>query len=103
MIYMLLDFTYGYALDEHEIQGDMKNASEIILGLRLAYYYFVRGKYAISFDVFRTKANGYKELFKLDNVLMYIYNHEYKSLQSGQRLFIFLQIDEFQIIYKDRK
>ncbi|PKC53681.1 hypothetical protein RhiirA1_543118 [Rhizophagus irregularis] len=34
MLYMLLDLTNGYALDEYEIQGDIKIASEIILGLR---------------------------------------------------------------------
>ncbi|GES96875.1 hypothetical protein GLOIN_2v1729495 [Rhizophagus clarus] len=103
MLYMLLDFSNGYALDEYEIQGDMKIASEIILGLRLAYYFFVNEKYVMSFEMFRIKANEYKHLFKLDNVLAHIYSHEHERLQPGQHLFIFLQIDEFQLIFKDRK
>ncbi|GET50700.1 hypothetical protein GLOIN_2v994729 [Rhizophagus irregularis DAOM 181602=DAOM 197198] len=103
MLYMLLDFSNGYALDEYEIQGDMKIASEIILGLRLAYYFFVKKKYVMSFAMFSTKANEYKHIFKLDNVLAHIYSHEHKRLQPGQHLFIFLQIDEFQLIFKDRK
>ncbi|GET63916.1 hypothetical protein GLOIN_2v1729495 [Rhizophagus irregularis DAOM 181602=DAOM 197198] len=37
MLYMLLDFTNGYALDEYEIQKDIKIASEIILGLRVKW------------------------------------------------------------------
>ncbi|PKB94397.1 hypothetical protein RhiirA5_479173, partial [Rhizophagus irregularis] len=103
MLYMLLDFSNGYALDEYEIQGDMKIASEIILGLRLAYYFFVKKKYVMSFAMFSTKANEYKHIFKLDNILTHIYSHEHKRLQPGQHLFIFLQIDEFQLIFKDRK
>ncbi|CAB4390094.1 unnamed protein product [Rhizophagus irregularis] len=103
MLYMLLDFSSGYALDEYEIQGDMKIASEIIFGLRLAYYFFVNEKYVWSFAMFSTKANEYKHIFKLDNVLAHIYSHEHKRLQPGQHLFIFLQIDEFQFILKDRK
>ncbi|GBC33571.2 uncharacterized protein OCT59_007697 [Rhizophagus irregularis] len=103
MLYMLLDFSNSYALDEYEIQEDMKIASEIILGLRLAYYFFVKKKYVMSFAMFSTKANEYKHIFKLDNVLAHIYSHEHKRLQPGQHLFIFLQIDEFQLIFKDRK
>ncbi|CAB5394364.1 unnamed protein product [Rhizophagus irregularis] len=96
MLYMLLDFTNGYALDEYEIQGDIKIASEIILGLRLAYHYLVHKKYVMSFTVFRTKSNEYKQCFRLSNVLLYIHNLEHESLiQRGKHLFIFLQIDEF--------
>ncbi|GBC17856.2 hypothetical protein GLOIN_2v1729495 [Rhizophagus irregularis DAOM 181602=DAOM 197198] len=59
--------------NEYEIQGDIKIASEIILGLRLS------------------------------NVLLYIHNLEHESLiQRGKHLFIFLQIDEFQLIFKER-
>jgi hypothetical protein len=103
ILHMLLDFSNGYTLVEYEIQGDMEIASEIILGLRLAYYFFVNEKYVMSFSMFCTKANEYKHLFKLDNVLAHIYNHEHKRLQPGQHLFIFLQIDEFQYIFKDRE
>jgi hypothetical protein len=99
---MLLDFTNGYALDEYEIQGNVKIASEIIFGMRLAYYHFIYKKYIMSFTMFCMKANEYKQLFMLDNVLTHIYIHELKSLQPGQHLFIFLQIDEFQLIFKDR-
>lgn len=103
MLYMLLDFTNGYALDEYEIQGDIKIASEIILGLRLAYHYLVHKKYVMSFTVFRTKSNEYKQFFRLSNVLLYIHNLEHESLiQRGKHLFIFLQIDEFQQIFKER-
>ncbi|CAB5382550.1 unnamed protein product [Rhizophagus irregularis] len=66
MLYMLLDLTDGYALDEYEIQGNIKIASEIILGLRLAYHYLVHKKYVMSFTVFpnfqRAKWGG--KLFK---------------------------------------
>ncbi|CAB5364583.1 unnamed protein product [Rhizophagus irregularis] len=103
MLYMLFDFTNGYALDEYEIQGDIKIASEIILGLRLAYHYLVHKKYVMSFTVFRTKSNEYKQFFRLSNVLLYIHNLEHESLiQRGKHLFIFLQIDEFQLIFKER-
>ncbi|UZO07637.1 uncharacterized protein OCT59_027917 [Rhizophagus irregularis] len=103
MLYMLFDFTNGYALDEYEIQGDIKIASEIILGLRLAYHYLVHKKYVMSFTVFRTKSNEYKQCFRLSNVLLYIHNLEHESLiQRGKHLFIFLQIDEFQLIFKER-
>jgi hypothetical protein len=83
ILHMLLDFSNGYALVEYEIQGDMEIASEIILGLRLAYYFFVNEKYVMSFSMFCTKANEYKHLFKLDNVLAHIYSHEHKRLQPG--------------------
>ncbi|PKY32201.1 hypothetical protein RhiirB3_105940 [Rhizophagus irregularis] len=103
MLYMLFDFTNGYALDEYEIQGDIKIASEIILGLRLAYHYLVHKKYVMSFTVFRTKSNEYKQCFRLNNVLLYIHNLEHENLiQRGKHLFIFLQIDEFQLIFKER-
>ncbi|CAB5104331.1 unnamed protein product [Rhizophagus irregularis] len=103
MLYMLFDFTNGYALDEYEIQGDIKIASEIILGLRLAYHYLVHKKYVMSFTVFRTKSNEYKQFFRLSNVFLYIHNLEHESLiQRGKHLFIFLQIDEFQLIFKER-
>ncbi|GBC22477.2 hypothetical protein GLOIN_2v1729495 [Rhizophagus irregularis DAOM 181602=DAOM 197198] len=62
MLYMLFDFTNGYALDEYEIQGDIKIASEIILGLRLAYHYLL---------IFKERNEGEK-LFKQ---LMYILGH----------------------------
>ncbi|CAB5382558.1 unnamed protein product [Rhizophagus irregularis] len=103
MLYMLLDLTNGYALDEYEIQGNIKIASEIILGLRLAYHYLVHKKYVMSFTVFRTKSNEYKQCFRLNNVLLYIHNLEHENLiQRGKHLFIFLQIDEFQLIFKER-
>ncbi|UZO27873.1 uncharacterized protein OCT59_021426 [Rhizophagus irregularis] len=74
MLYMLFDFTNGYALDEYEIQGDIKIASEIILGLRLAYHYLVHKKYVMSFTVFPNfqRAKWGEKLFKQ---LMYTLGH----------------------------
>ena len=53
MLYMLLDFSNGFCLasEEYKIQEDdeMEIASEIILGLGLAYYHFVYEKYVMDF------------------------------------------------------
>jgi len=106
MLYIFFDFSNSFhlATEEYKIQKDdgMEIVSEIILRLWLVYYYFVNKKYVIDFTVFRTKVNEYKKLFRLSNVLMYIYSHEHERLQPGQHLFIFLQINEFQLIFKDR-
>jgi hypothetical protein len=70
----------------------------VILGLRIAYTFFVHEKYDIMFEHFHDQLKEYRETFRVSNIFDYIKKH--LGLQSGEQLFIFLHIDEFQSIYE---
>ncbi|CAG8637471.1 10234_t:CDS:2, partial [Paraglomus occultum] len=89
--YMLLDFSNGVSLGLEE----EKLSPEIILGLRLAYSYFIQGKYQEQFPEFRFKALNYFGYFTITNVIIAIRND--LGLQPDQEFFLFLHVDEYQL------
>ncbi|KAK3817757.1 MAG: hypothetical protein J3Q66DRAFT_190071 [Benniella sp.] len=93
--YMLLDFSNGVNLTP----GEERIAAEVILGLRLVYYHFFRGKYTQVFPsfVFQALKLNRSGLFTIDNVVGAI--RQDLELPDEQALFLFLHIDEFQKIF----
>lgn len=94
--YLYLDFGNGIKLDKYD--GDF--SAMVIIGLRIAYTFFVDGQYHMPFVNFRDRAMPHAELFKVANVLNYIEDRlrHQNNLQSDQDVFVFLHIDEFQLI-----
>jgi hypothetical protein len=75
---------------------DDELAPTVIIGLRIAYVFFVEGKYNMTFEIFRGRVLKYNKYFKISNVFECICEH--LNLQPKQQLFVFLHIDEFQLI-----
>ncbi|UZO07645.1 uncharacterized protein OCT59_027924 [Rhizophagus irregularis] len=91
--YLYMNFRNGLYLKE----DDSELIPEVILGLRAAYAFFIEKKYAITFDIFCVKALVYdKSIFKFDSVIYYYY--ESLKFSNNQKLFLYLHIDEFQMI-----
>ncbi|RGB38339.1 hypothetical protein C1646_8868 [Rhizophagus diaphanus] len=86
-LYILLDFVNGVRLGSIDENLD----ASTILGLRIAYDYFARGK--ASFEVFQTLARPYFDFFRISFVLGGIISH-----LKAQRLIMVLHIDEYQEI-----
>lgn len=91
--YIILDFGNEVVLDSQ----DPTASSSIILGLRLAWAFFIK-RYDISFADFRMEALKSRELFQLGPVITRI--RESLKLEVDQRLFLFLHVDEFQAIFE---
>ncbi|GBB83569.1 hypothetical protein RclHR1_10260012, partial [Rhizophagus clarus] len=89
---LYVDFGNGCQLDSY----DDELTPTIIIGLRIAYVFFIEGKYTMKFETFRDRVWKYKDIFKISNVFECIYEH--LNLQPEQYLFVFLHIDEFQLI-----
>nr|CAG8493793.1 670_t:CDS:2 [Entrophospora candida] len=92
--YLYLDFGNSIKLDEYDYQL----STTVIIGLRIAYEFFVAGKYEVGFQLFRDQAWPYINIFKVENVFVSL--RKKLSLQNTQQLFVFLHVDEFQLIYK---
>ncbi|RUS13306.1 hypothetical protein BC937DRAFT_95526 [Endogone sp. FLAS-F59071] len=92
-LYALFDFSNGVPLDSWDRRLD----ATTILGLRLAYIYFVRGKYKENFAEFRNyvmKINSYDHIFSLSPVIAGIRND--LGILNNEHFFIFFHMDEFQ-------
>ncbi|KAF0446450.1 crinkler family protein [Gigaspora margarita] len=90
--YLYLDFGGSIQLDEY----DYRLAANEIIGLRIAYEFFVAKNYRMPFGSFRILALPYVRFFIIDVVLENI--RRKLALKNTQQLFIFLHIDEFQLI-----
>ncbi|CAG8738589.1 12725_t:CDS:1, partial [Acaulospora morrowiae] len=66
-----------------------------IIGLRIAYVFFIERKYDMKFITFRDRVWECRDIFKIPNVFNCIYDH---LIQPDQQLFVFIHIDEFQLI-----
>ncbi|PKY38663.1 hypothetical protein RhiirA4_155763 [Rhizophagus irregularis] len=76
---------------------DSELKSEVIFGLRIAYAFFIEKKYNTTFLDFCSRALQYGEdIFIFDSVIYYCY--ESLKLSNNQKLFLYLHIDEFQLI-----
>ncbi len=95
--YLYLDFGNGVQLNSY----DDNLTPIVIFGLRIAYTFFIKRKYNMTFETFRYRVFKYKDIFIISNVFECIYEH--LNLQPEQRIFIFLHIDEFQLIDKWKK
>ncbi|KAG0208983.1 hypothetical protein B0O80DRAFT_496941 [Mortierella sp. GBAus27b] len=91
--YMLLDFDNGDNLRPEEA----KFSAATILGLRLAYAHFFKGKYREEFPEFCHEAAQYEKLFTISRVIIAI--RQALKLPGEKPLFLFLHIDEFQRIF----
>ncbi|CAG8483863.1 2943_t:CDS:2 [Funneliformis mosseae] len=85
---------------EFEIQGDMQIALETFLDC--GWHTTIVDKNVIDFRIFRTRANSNKQLFLLSEVLCCIHNLKYGNHSIWPASFHFFQVDEFQLIFKDR-
>ncbi|KAG0068346.1 hypothetical protein BGZ92_004905, partial [Podila epicladia] len=94
--YMLLEFGNRVELGPAEASLD----AETILGLRLVYAHFFQGKYRERFSDFCYRAVGYRGLFTISSVIIAI--RKDLKLPENQPLFLFLHIDEFQMIFDHR-
>ncbi|RUS17051.1 hypothetical protein BC937DRAFT_90486 [Endogone sp. FLAS-F59071] len=96
--YILLDFIDGLVLDEF----DNQLTPSIILGIRMAYVFYVQRQYMMTFKVFRAGAMNYKDYFLTGLVINGI--RDSLELDDQQQFMLFLQIDEFQKIigFEDR-
>jgi hypothetical protein len=89
---LYLDFGNGCQLDLY----DDELAPTVIIGLRIAYVFFIEKKYIMKFETFRDRVWEHRDIFKISNVFNCIYVH--LNLQPNRQLFVFLHIDEFQLI-----
>ncbi|CAG8508035.1 3411_t:CDS:2 [Ambispora gerdemannii] len=93
--YLYVDFWNGIQLDQYDENLD----DSVIIGLRIAYKFFILGKYNLGFQAFRQLAEPYVKFLTIEAVFTSIRNR--LSLQNTkQTLFTFLHIDEFQLIFK---
>ncbi|GBC48487.2 hypothetical protein GLOIN_2v1656427 [Rhizophagus irregularis DAOM 181602=DAOM 197198] len=91
---LYLDFGNGCQLDSY----DDELTPTVIIGLRIAFTFFIERKYKMKFETFRRLIWEYRDIFMISNVFLSIYNHIHITLQPNQQLFVFLHIDEFQLI-----
>ncbi|CAG8545694.1 24076_t:CDS:2 [Racocetra persica] len=91
--YLHMDFGKGIQLDDYNCELNVS----VIFGLRIAYAFFIESKYYILFEEFRAKALMHgKDIFIFDSVITYYY--EFLKLYNNRKLFLYLHIDEFQLI-----
>ncbi|CAG8575804.1 3876_t:CDS:2 [Acaulospora morrowiae] len=88
---LYLDFGNNCRLDSY----DDELTPTVIIGLRIAYVFFIESKYNMKFETFRDQVWKHRDIFKISNVFNCIYDH---LSQPNQQLFMFLHIDEFQLI-----
>jgi len=102
--HMVLDFSTDIELGP----DDTDLSSEIILGLRMSYYHFFRGKYEGGYQEFYRRVSKYKNVFTLNSVISAIRHDFIANLQPSdeqpsnkqKHLFLFLHIDDFQRIFQ---
>ncbi|RUP49242.1 hypothetical protein BC936DRAFT_142987 [Jimgerdemannia flammicorona] len=75
---------------------DRDLSSSIILGMWMAYSFFIRERYQMTFREFRRDAIKHKDIFLVDFVVIAIRKHQ--QLVDQQQFFLFVHIDEFQNI-----
>ncbi|CAG8655067.1 2737_t:CDS:2, partial [Paraglomus occultum] len=90
--YIRMDFGNGIQLDTY----DMDLSATVIIGLRIAYVFFIEGKYDMQFVTFRDRVMRYVDMFKIANVFESI--RDKLSLKTAHQLFVFLHVDEFQLV-----
>ncbi|PKY56061.1 hypothetical protein RhiirA4_476055 [Rhizophagus irregularis] len=86
---LYLDFSNGCQLDSY----DDELTPTVIIGLQIAFAFFIERKYRMKFVTFRRLIWEYRDIFTIPDVFDSIYD-----LQPNQHLFVFLHIDEFQLI-----
>ncbi|GBB90793.1 hypothetical protein RclHR1_17890004 [Rhizophagus clarus] len=92
--YIYLDFGNSIKLDERDYSLD----NDKIICLRILYKYFIMRKYNLSFEVFRDRVLPHIKILNIPAVFASIRKN--LLLKDAERLFIFLHIDEFQLIFK---
>ncbi|GJJ68147.1 hypothetical protein EMPS_00493 [Entomortierella parvispora] len=91
--YLRMDFGSGIKLTEEDVATDNP---DIIIGTRIAFCFFIEGRYELSFAQFRNEIKSNINMFTIGNVMPAI--TENFQLQGNRRLFLFLHVDEFQLI-----
>ncbi|KAF9342728.1 hypothetical protein BGX34_007750, partial [Mortierella sp. NVP85] len=93
--YLYMDFGNGIQL-VREDEGITDPS--VIMGLRMAYCYFIEEQYSLTFETFRSLVREHMNLFTISGALEAISKHI--GVKREQQLFLFLHIDEFQNIDK---
>ncbi|KAI8345214.1 hypothetical protein B0O80DRAFT_474836 [Mortierella sp. GBAus27b] len=87
--YLYMDFGNGIHLNGKD--NEITDPS-VIMGLRMAYCYFIEGQYNLTFETFRSHVREHMDLFTISQALEAISKHN--GVEGEQRLFLFLHIDE---------
>ncbi|CAB5333869.1 unnamed protein product [Rhizophagus irregularis] len=93
--YLCIDFGNGHMLTPQDYGMD----ASIILSLRIAHAFFIEKEYGMTFQEFRTALKQYRGSF--DNFQFHVVIREIcKSLNLSDKhlFFLYLHIDEFQLI-----
>ncbi|PKY30519.1 hypothetical protein RhiirB3_447640 [Rhizophagus irregularis] len=93
--YLYMNFGIDLQLDVY----DSDLPATVIFGLRIAFAFFIEDDYDMTFQVFRSKALLYakgNDIFIAESVIDCCY--ESLKLYNNQKLFLYLHIDEFQVI-----
>ncbi|PKY47885.1 hypothetical protein RhiirA4_523646 [Rhizophagus irregularis] len=93
--YLCIDFGNGHMLTSQDYGMD----ASIILGLRIAHAFFIEKDYGITFQEFRITLKQYRGSF--DNFQFHIVIGEIRkflNLSDKHLFFLYLHIDEFQLI-----
>ncbi|GBC37796.1 hypothetical protein GLOIN_2v1720049 [Rhizophagus irregularis DAOM 181602=DAOM 197198] len=93
--YLCIDFGNGHMLTPQDYGMD----TSIILGLRIAHAFFIEKEYGMTFQEFRTALKQYRGSF--DNFQFHVVIREIRkslNLSDKHLFFLYLHIDEFQLI-----
>lgn len=89
-------FGNGYSLENYDYKLD----ATVIIGLRIAYSFFIEKIYDVSFREFRLKIEYLGDiiikLFNVDTVIRSC--HKFLKISDEQQFFLYIHIDEFQTI-----
>ncbi|CAG8658755.1 6016_t:CDS:2, partial [Ambispora leptoticha] len=95
-VYLLLDFSNGLKLNE----DDSELSIQILVGLRIAYAFFIWNNYDVEFTIFRQTVRLLKLTSRFNSSTVIAGIHKHLNLSVDRLLFLFLHIDEFQTIFE---
>jgi hypothetical protein len=93
LLYLMIDFSNGGKL--LFIEKDFHPS--LIMGLRIAYAYFLQGKYEVNYPEFLQYCKDFVESFTIVSVMEEI--RKDLKLTGFDKLFVVLHIDEVQFIF----
>ncbi|CAG8663825.1 8166_t:CDS:1, partial [Paraglomus brasilianum] len=97
-VYILLDFSNGVQLDAGD--SELPIVIEILVGLQIAYAFFIGSNYDVAFPTFRQTVQllNLTSHFNSNTVITGI--HQHLSPSGNCLLCLFLHIDEFQNFFE---
>ncbi|CAG8713521.1 2171_t:CDS:2, partial [Ambispora leptoticha] len=95
-VYLLLDFSNGLKLNE----DDSELSVQILVGLRIAYAFFIGNNYNVGFPTFCQTVKLLKLTSRFISYTVITGIHQHLNLSDDHLLCLFLHIDEFQFIFE---